>query len=442
MGAGPRRRRWRERRQRWRAAHRERRERARARRERLARLLLPWPLLTGLAVVLASVALPVLSGVHDAPLVPAALVTTLAAGAVPLAHARPRAAVAALLAATALTPLVAATDVSPWPWTVPTLLTACATLAVLGVGGRWRPALLGWWGSVTLVVLSAAVLGSLPDAYGTAREVEAEVLAVWSSNTAAALALGGAAGHWWRTRGVVERYRRDREAEQARRVLVEERNRIARELHDVVAHSMSVVQVRATTAAYRLPGLDEAVRAEFEDIAAQARSALREMRGQLAVLRDESQAVLLAPQPGGEGLVAGLEELCAGVRRTGSRVELEVAAGRGLDDLGPGTGLVVHRIVQEALANVVRHAPGAAVDVRVGAPPGLVRVEVVNAPAPDPGDAGAAGPAEPGEGGGHGLVGMRERASLLGGRVGAGPLPEGGWRVLAEVPRTARREGA
>ena len=219
--------------------------------------------------------------------------------------------------------------------------------------------------------------------------------------------------------------------------MVKERNRIARELHDVVAHSMSVVQVQATTATYRIPGLDDTVRAEFDDIAAQARTALREMRTLLGVLREESGMAPLTPQPGR----TGIEELAAGARRAGSVVEVEVGESLQRTELPSSVGLVVHRIVQEALANVVRHAHGARVDVRLHlqGEAGRRRVEVSvrnGPPSEDSGD--AVGTLDDG---GHGLVGMRERAVLLGGSVSCGPTDDGGFSVLAQVPLQAVGRG-
>nr|WP_276610754.1 histidine kinase [Kineococcus siccus] len=233
-------------------------------------------------------------------------------------------------------------------------------------------------------------------------------------------------------------YRRASELEASRRVVVEERNRIARELHDVVAHSMSVVQVQATTATYRIPGLDATVRAEFDDIAAQARTALQEMRTLLGVLREEAGAVDLAPQPGLEGV----EELASGARRAGCVVDVGVDEALRRSSVPSSVGLVVHRIVQEALANVVRHAPGAHVDVRLvltGDEPDDQRVGVSVRNGAPPGPVGdTVGRLD---GGGHGLVGMRERAVLLGGSVTSGPTDDGGFSVQAEVPLQPHERG-
>ncbi|MGY1454798.1 sensor histidine kinase [Streptomyces sp. SS8] len=219
------------------------------------------------------------------------------------------------------------------------------------------------------------------------------------------------------------------EAERGRRTLLEERARIARELHDVVAHHMSVITVQADTAVYRLGGLPPDVREEFTSIAATARESLGEMRRLLGVLRNEETHGELAPQPG--------------LTRIGQLVEATVRAGVPVEftpcdvDVPEVVGLAAYRIVQEALANVVRHAPGAPAQVSVSVSKSVpgdgarLTVLVVNGPPPAP-------PSVPFEEDrtGHGLVGMRERVRLLGGELDTGPLPDGGFRVAARLPVT------
>ncbi|MFD0357045.1 sensor histidine kinase [Streptomyces sp. NPDC127110] len=220
------------------------------------------------------------------------------------------------------------------------------------------------------------------------------------------------------------------EAERARRTLLEERARIARELHDVVAHHMSVITVQADSAPYRLPGMEEPVREEFAAIAASARESLGEMRRLLTVLRGDSgsggAAGDRAPQPG----IARIQQLVEATVRAGQPVECSLAAGLADVPVPPAVDLSAYRIVQEALANVVRHAPGAParVSVTYSAQDGEVLVLVVNGPARD-----AVVELER-SGTGHGLVGMRERVRLTGGTLDAGPLPEGGFRVAARLP--------
>ncbi|MFD7700220.1 sensor histidine kinase [Streptomyces caelestis] len=219
------------------------------------------------------------------------------------------------------------------------------------------------------------------------------------------------------------------EAERGRRTLLEERARIARELHDVVAHHMSVITVQADTAAYRLDGLPPDVREEFTSIAATARESLGEMRRLLGVLRNEETRGELAPQPG----LTRIGQLVEATVRAGMPVEFTPCDAR----VPEAVGLSAYRIVQEALANVVRHAPGAPTRVSVSesvAEDGArLTVLVVNGPPPEL----PAAPLEEG-GTGHGLVGMRERVRLAGGTLDAGPLPDGGFRVAARLPFTER----
>ncbi|WP_431040307.1 sensor histidine kinase [Streptomyces sp. P9-1] len=226
------------------------------------------------------------------------------------------------------------------------------------------------------------------------------------------------------------------ETERARRTLLEERARIARELHDVVAHHMSVITVQADTAPYRLERLPPDAREEFTSIASTARASLGEMRRLLGVLRDEDARGERVPQPGPDRI----GRLVEATARAHGPVEFLPLDGDA--EIPEAVGLSAYRIVQEALANVVRHAPGAPTRVSLSvtgpdAPDGESGAEltvlVVNGPPPEP----PAVPLEP-SGTGHGLVGMRERVRLLGGGLDAGPLPDGGFRVAARLPLNAK----
>ncbi|WP_170216170.1 sensor histidine kinase [Asanoa ferruginea] len=210
------------------------------------------------------------------------------------------------------------------------------------------------------------------------------------------------------------------ELEKARRAVLEERTRIAREMHDVVAHHMSMIAVQAETAPFRLPGMDDPVRQEFGSIAGSARAAMTDMRRLLGVLRSEAAPALTAPQPG----LADITELVETARRAGVPITLH---GSVPDEEGP-VALAAYRIVQEALANAARHAPGAAVRVAVTRDADAVAVRVENDP--------PATPTEPGDG--HGIAGMHERATLLGGTFDAGPTVFGGFAVAATLPAAAR----
>jgi signal transduction histidine kinase len=216
--------------------------------------------------------------------------------------------------------------------------------------------------------------------------------------------------------------RRRQQEEQARSTLLEERARIARELHDVVAHHMSVIAVRAETAPFRIPGLPDAVKDDMAETSAIAREALTEMRRLLGVLRGAGDDAERAPQPG----MDRLEGLVAAVRGAGLAVDLRVVGEQ--RPLPSGVELSAYRIMQEALSNTLRHAPGARAAVEVHYQPGRLWLQVRNGPPPGPG--GPAPQAAPGQG----IVGMRERATMLGGTLAAAPTADGGYLVEATLP--------
>jgi signal transduction histidine kinase len=184
---------------------------------------------------------------------------------------------------------------------------------------------------------------------------------------------------------------------------------------------MSLIAVRTETAPYRLSGLPQSVRAEFQALSGEARAALADMRRLLGVLRDDQPAGL-APQP----QLSDLPVLIDAARRAGVLVELSVPAG--LDQVPAGVGVCAYRIVQESLSNASRHAPGAAVTVSVDQGSSSALLRVANGPGRPAGTAGD------GHRPGHGLVGMRERAVLFGGSLSAGPAPDGGFVVSAVLP--------
>ncbi|HVF05578.1 MAG TPA: sensor histidine kinase [Frankiaceae bacterium] len=214
------------------------------------------------------------------------------------------------------------------------------------------------------------------------------------------------------------------QAEVARRAVAEERLRIARELHDVVAHSMSVVAVQAGTGRLVVDRDPAAAREALTVIERTSRDALDEMRRLLGVLRDEDGGSGRAPAPD----LAGLDELIARTVASGVPVSVRVEGER--RPLPAGLELAAYRIVQEALTNVARHAPGAAATVVLRYGPDGLGVEVTNT-------RGGAAPSP--NGSGHGLLGMRERAAVYGGTVEAGPLPGGGYRVATELRTEAAR---
>jgi signal transduction histidine kinase len=222
---------------------------------------------------------------------------------------------------------------------------------------------------------------------------------------------------------------REREQQQhARSALLEERARIARELHDVVAHHMSVIAVRAETAPFRIPELPEAVKDDMAETSAIAREALTEMRRLLGVLRGADAGAERAPQPG----MDHLEGLVAAVRGAGLTVDLHITDGQ--RPLPAGVELSAYRILQEALSNTLRHAPGARATVEVSYEPERLRLRVHNNPPPASGERPTPDPA------GHGIVGMGERAAMLGGTVAAGPTSDGGYLLEAVLPLEADHE--
>jgi signal transduction histidine kinase len=241
------------------------------------------------------------------------------------------------------------------------------------------------------------------------------------------------AAGWWlgdgarrRQEAIVTAQRRAAELEQAReelarRAVTEERLRIARELHDVVAHSMSIIAVQSGVGVHVLDSQPEEARKALVAVEATSRQALVEMRRLLGVLRQDAEPRgSLAPAPG----LAEVETLAAEVARAGVRVEVRIEGQ--VRPLPAGLDLSAYRIVQEALTNVVRHAGPATARVEVRYAPDRVAVEVI-----DDGRGGAPGDQDHG---GHGIAGMRERAALYGGTLEAGPLPGRGFRVAASLP--------
>jgi signal transduction histidine kinase len=213
---------------------------------------------------------------------------------------------------------------------------------------------------------------------------------------------------------------RDRELA-ASEAAAAERARIARELHDVVAHHMSVMVVQAG-AARAVGERDPAAAAEaLRQIEASGRAGLAEMRRLLQILKSEDGGNRLAPQPG----LAHLGELLDAMRSTGLRVEAVV---EGVPrPLPPGVDLSAYRIVQEALTNSLKHADGASARVLLRYEPDAIELEVADdGLGPLDGDSGAAG--------GHGLIGMRERVRLYGGVLETGSAPGGGFVVRARLP--------
>lgn len=208
-----------------------------------------------------------------------------------------------------------------------------------------------------------------------------------------------------------------------------ERARIARELHDVVAHHISKIAVQAEAARLATPGMPAEGAERLVAIGDSARAALTEMRRLLGVLRDDADtgAPSRRPQPG----LPELNELIDDARDAGGGSTRLIVRGS-VGPLDPGVELTAYRIVQEALTNVRRHAPGAAVDVELRYAADALHVRVRDN-GPGPPDAAAGGSTAAGTSG-HGLLGMRERAATVGGELRAGPAPVGGFLVEADLP--------
>lgn len=209
--------------------------------------------------------------------------------------------------------------------------------------------------------------------------------------------------------------RRDADARQA---VEDERSRIARELHDVIAHNLSVIVVQAAAERRTLDDHQTSTRETLETIEETARGALVELRRLLGIVRKGSADMELRPQPGFEDV----GELVHQVREAGVRVDMRVEGGP--LNLPASLGLTVYRIIQEALTNVIKHAPEASTEVVVRCYSDAIEVDVSD------GGNGAA----PVEGTGHGLIGMRERVAMFGGSLQAGPRPGGGFHVEARLP--------
>jgi signal transduction histidine kinase len=207
--------------------------------------------------------------------------------------------------------------------------------------------------------------------------------------------------------------------ERAREAVVEERARIARELHDVVAHAVSVIAVQSGSLRRRLRHERPDDAEELRAIEETARQALGDMRRMLGLLRTEDDGLALTPQPG----LDQVDRLVEQVRDTGLPVEVSVEGEP--RPLPPGVDLAAYRIVQEALTNVLKHAGPARARIALRYGDRELGLEITD---------DGRGTSANGDGGGHGLVGMRERVALYGGSLEARPAPDGGFRVRARLP--------
>ncbi|MFD7753168.1 sensor histidine kinase [Streptomyces sp. NPDC059757] len=303
-----------------------------------------------------------------------------------------------------------------FPWTVSGLLIQCGVLFLLALRVRPRRAA----GALVITLLAAlvcTVVTTRAHHYVLDRGTPVLIAAVVIGASLRGLRVA-------RTQLVVQEELTA--GERARRTLLEERNRIARELHDVVAHHMSVISIQAQVAPHLVENPSDELRENLAGIRQNAVEALTELRHVLGVLRSEdalSKGARHAPQP----TLDRLDELLAKVR--GAGLVVTTATTGTPRPLPPSVELSAYRIVQEALSNAMRHAPGAQVRVETAYGAAGLTVRITNT-APD-------GPAVPSRGMGHGLLGMRERAAMLGGELVTGRTPDGGYEVTAILPVSA-----
>ncbi|MEU9731162.1 histidine kinase [Streptomyces sp. NPDC048002] len=303
---------------------------------------------------------------------------------------------------------------SEWPWTAGALVCHLTVLTIVSV--RTRPRTAAWMWLLTAVygLVADAGFGG-PYYYGSntgpVLVISALVLlcvAVWHIRRAA--------------EQEVTAQQSETAQERSRRTLLEERTTIARELHDVVAHHMSVVAIQAEAAPYRVQNPPPELERAFATIRENAVAALTELRRVLGVVRAEDYEAPDAPQP----TLADLDALLANVRDAGPAVAKTVTGA--VRELPQGVELSAYRIVQEALSNTLRHAPGASAEVEIGYVLGGLGLRVVNTPPPAP------SLVKPSPGAGHGITGMRERVSMLGGEMTAGATDDGGYEVAVFLP--------
>jgi signal transduction histidine kinase len=335
------------------------------------------------------------------------------------------------------------------------LLAPCTAIAVVtGWTWLWPVGAQGPFEGFLLLVGAAYCLGTIHDRRKLT--IGAGVLVVWFLLGVVVGLVGGRTGDVlpltvWLVVGFGVGYLVSRRTEQARvaveahrilateqerataRAVEDERARIARELHDVVAHGLSVIVVQAVAERRSLNGAGGSdaevdagsIDAALGSIEKAGRDALVDLRRLLGLLRRTDEPPALAPQPG----LAQLDELLATARDAGLRVEVDVSGDR--SPLPPGLDLTAYRIVQEALTNVLKHANARCVRVAVAFQRSHLDLEVS-----DDGSANGASPISA-DGAGHGLIGMRERAKVFGGTISAGTSPGGGWTVHARLPVVA-----
>ncbi|MEW1773250.1 sensor histidine kinase [Streptomyces sp. NPDC086777] len=311
-----------------------------------------------------------------------------------------------------------------WPWPVAGIIAQLLVLLLLALRVRARAAVEALTVTVLLTWLLDGVWGAPPH---QSTSVVTVVLAV------IVVALGTALRGRREARAELGRQASLTAEERARRTLLEERSRIARELHDVVAHHMSVISIQAQVAPHLVENPPDELRENLDGIRHNALEALTELRRVLGVLRSESPDEDAPDDGPGTGphspqpTLDRLDRLVENTRAAGLTVTTRINGER--RPMQSGVELSAYRIVQEALSNVLRHAPGATAHVEIEYIPYGLLLSVANSR--------PTRPAPPSPGAGHGLLGMRERAMMLGGTLTAGPSADGGYRIFAELPATA-----
>ncbi|MFD5696576.1 histidine kinase [Streptomyces lasiicapitis] len=310
----------------------------------------------------------------------------------------------------AVTPFLAvAIGGGDYPWSPGSFVGH--TMVMMVVAARTHPRTAAWmWVLTTVYSFFADGAGS---SYGS----NSGALAVVSGVAVALVSLVAVNSH---TRREVVAERTVTAVERDKRTLLEERTNIARELHDVVAHHMSVVAIQAEAAPYRVENPPPELEQAFATIRENAVIALTELRRVLGVVRAEDYEAPDAPQP----TLADIDRLLDNVRDTGLNVEKAVTGA--VRELPQGVELSAYRIVQEALSNSLRHAPGATARVEIGYVLGGLGLRVVNGPATEP--------VKPSPGAGHGITGMRERVTMLDGEMTAEATADGGYEVTVFLP--------
>ncbi|GGX13085.1 sensor histidine kinase [Streptomyces lomondensis] len=312
-----------------------------------------------------------------------------------------------------------------WPWTSAGIIGQMAVLLLLALRVPTRV-------SVEALALTGLLTYVIQGLWGAADYQSTGVLAV-SLSTVVVIVGTALRGRREARAELVEQTTLTAE-ERTRRTLLEERSRIARELHDVVAHHMSVISIQAQVAPHLVENPPDELKENLAGIRQNALEALTELRRVLGVLRSEHPDAGESPAgPGGDTVphapqpdLDRLDALVENTRAAGREVITEINGER--RPLPPGVELSAYRIVQEALSNVLRHAPGARATVRLTYLPDGLEVEVVNGR--------PTGPAPPSTGAGHGLLGMRERVAMLGGTMTAHPWHWDGFKVTAFLPDT------